>query len=73
VTWGWGGEGATPLPIADADNVLIDNLPPRYNDSKMSMMGIVTKNYYQTPEYYGNNLSEDNFFEGIKKWIEARL
>jgi hypothetical protein len=38
----------------------------------MNMMGIVTKNYYQTPEYYGNNLSEDNFFEGVKKFIEAR-
>jgi hypothetical protein len=73
VTWGWGGEGATPLPIADADNVLIDNLPPRYNDSKMNMMGIVTKNYYQTPEYYGNNLSEDNFFEGVVEFIKARL
>jgi hypothetical protein len=73
VTWGWGGEGATPLPIADKDNVLIDNLPSRYNDSKMSMMGIVTKNYYQTPEYYGNNMSEDNFLDGVKKFIEARL
>jgi len=72
VSWGWDGEGVTPLPIADKDNVLIDNLPPRYNEVKMSMMGIVTKNYYQTPEYYGNNLSEDNFLAGIKKFIEDR-
>jgi hypothetical protein len=73
VSWGWGGEGAIPLPIADKDNVLIDNLPPRYNDSKMGMMGIITKNYYQTPEYYGNNLSDDNFLAGVKKFIKDRL
>jgi len=72
VSWGWGGEGAIPLPIADPNNVLIDNLPPRYNEAKMGMMGIVTKNYYQTPEYYGNNLSEDNFLAGVKKFIEDR-
>lgn len=69
---GWSGEGVVPLPIADKDNVLIDNLPPRDNWTKMDMMGILRKNYYQTPEYYGNNLSEDNFLAGVKKFIEAR-
>jgi hypothetical protein len=61
------------MPIADKDNVLIDNLPPRYNYNKMDMMGIVTKNYYQTHEYYGNNLDEEDFVAGIKEFIKARL
>ena len=73
VSWGWGGEGVVPIPIADADNVLIDNLPHHYNNSKMDMMGIVKKNYYQTPEYYGNNLYEEDFVAGIKEFIKARL
>ena len=72
VSLGWSGEGVVPLPIADPNNVLIDNLPPRDNWTKMDMMGIVTKNYHQTPEYYGNNLSEDNFLAGIKKFIKDR-
>ena len=67
------GEGMMKLPIADKDNVLIDNLPPRYNDYKMDMMGIVTKNYHQTPEYYGNNLNDQDFFENIKKFLKDRL
>jgi hypothetical protein len=73
VSIGWGGEGAAPSPIADPNNVLIDNLPPRDNWAKMDMMGIVTKNYCQTPEYYGTNLSYDNFLAGVKEFIEARL
>ena len=67
------GEGMMKLPIADKDNVLIDNLPPRYNDYKMDMMGIVTKNYHQTPEYFGNNLNDEDFFENIKKFLKDRL
>jgi hypothetical protein len=60
-------------PIADKDNVLIDNLPQLYNNNKMNMMGIVTANYYQTAEYYGNNLNDANFFEKIKQFIKNRL
>ena len=73
VAFGYGGEGSSPTPIADKDNVLIDNLPPRYNCNKIDMMGIVTKNYHQTPEYYGNNLNDQDFFENIKKFLKDRL
>jgi hypothetical protein len=73
ISYGYGGEGTLPMPIADKDNVLIDNLPPRYNYNKMDMMGIITKNYHQTPEYYGNNLSEEDFVAGIKEFIKQRL
>jgi hypothetical protein len=73
ISHGYGGESTLPMPIADKDNVLIDNLPPRYNYNKMDMMGIVKKNYYQTQEYYGNNLYEEDFVAGIKEFIKARL
>jgi len=72
ISFGYGGEGVIKMPIADKDNVLIDNLPPRYNCDKMDMVGIVTKNYHQTPEYYGNNLSDEGFFENIKKFLKER-
>ena len=73
ISHGYGGEGTLPMPIADKDNVLIDNLPPRYNCNKMDMMGIVTKNYHQTPEYYGSNFHEQDFVDDIKKFIKQRL
>lgn len=73
ISLSYGGEGVMKMSIADKDNVLIDNLPPRYNCDKMDMMGIVTKNYYQTPEYYGNNLNDEDFFENIKKFLKERV
>ena len=42
--------------IAHKDNVLIDNLPSRYNESKTSLIGIgttVETNYKQIRDYYG--------------------
>lgn len=73
ITLSYGGEGSVPLPIADKDNILIDNLPPRYNRNKMDMMGIVTQNYLQTCEYYGFNDDDEDFYEDIVKFIKDKL
>lgn len=59
--------------LADIDNVLIDNLPWRYNNCKMDFMKITTNNYHQTAEYYGVNFPDDLFFEKIQKFLKERL
>jgi len=58
--------------LADKDNVLIDNLPYRYNTGKMSFMKITSDNYHQTPEYYGVNFPDDPFFGNIQKFLKER-
>jgi hypothetical protein len=73
VSIGYDGQGVVVTPIADKDNILIDNLPPLYNSDKVNMMGIRTINYHQTPEYYGNNSNDQSFFEGVKEFIKRRL
>lgn len=60
-------------PLADKNNVLIDNLPWRYNTSKTNLMNIFKDNYYQTPEYYGVNYPDDTFFDDIKEFIQERV
>ena len=70
----WSGEShLVAHPLADKDNVLIDNLPWRYNTSKIDFMNIVKGNYHQTPEYYGVNYPDDSFFDDIKEFIQERV
>ena len=70
----WSGENhQMEHPLADKDNVLIDNLPWRYNASKTNLMNIFKDNYYQTPEYYGVNYPDDTFFDDIKEFIQERV
>ena len=72
--WSWSGESHQMAhPLADKDNVLIDNLPQRYNTSKIDFMNIAFDNYHQTPEYYGVNYTDDPFFDNIKKFIQERV
>ena len=72
--WSWSGESHQMAhPLADKDNVLIDNLPQRYNTSKIDFMNIAFDNYHQTPEYYGVNYPDDPFFDNIKKFIQERV
>lgn len=70
----WSMESTTlEHPLADKDNVLIDNLPWRHNMSKLQFLGIDCDNYYKTPEYYGVSFYDDPkeayFLKGIKKFI----
>lgn len=69
----WGEAYTIAHPLAHKDNVLIDNLPWKYNMCKMDFMKIMVDNYHQTPEYYGVNYTEDTFFENIKEFIKERI
>lgn len=68
----YGGSTTIPLEMADPNNVLIDNLPPRYNESKISMIGISRNyeaQYFQCQDYYGVNFSGDPFEEDVKEFL----
>lgn len=70
----YGGGGTCEKEgIAHKDNVLIDNLPPRYNESKMSLIGIHSNRYFQTEEYYGVNFPDDSFEEDVKKFLLDKM
>jgi hypothetical protein len=69
----YGNPSVIAHALAHKDNVLIDNLPWRYNGGKMDFMSIKVHNYHQTPEYYGVNYPDDLFFEKIKKFLKERL
>ena len=68
----YGNPCVVPHALADKNNVLIDNLPYRYNMDKMDFMKITTNNYHQTSEYYGVNFPDDPFFEKIQKFLKER-
>jgi hypothetical protein len=70
----WSNDSTTiEHPLADKDNILIDNLQWKYNMSKLLFLGINVDNYYKTEEYYGVSFYDDpkeaNFLKGIKKFI----
>lgn len=70
------GNGSTSIvahELADKNNVLIDNLPWKYNTTKMNFMGIHVDHYHQTPQYYGVNFPENLFLEDIKRFLEGVL
>jgi hypothetical protein len=67
--------GGTTIPhkdLEDANNVLIDNLLSKYNESKMNLIGIYNNNYHQVRDYYGVNNHEEEFLNGIKEFILAK-
>jgi hypothetical protein len=73
INQGYYGATVAPHPLADENNVLIDNLPWEWNVEKMDFMGINVDNYHKTAEYYGVNFPNDPFMENIQKFIEKRL
>lgn len=72
----YGGHTITPSQYASLDNVLIDNLDPRYNEDKISFLGMwrsIDTNYFKVHDYYGTNFPNDPFEEDIMKFLDERL
>ena len=77
VSTAYGGRyGAiTPHEYANPNNVLIDNLHPRNNESKIQFIGIndtFRNNYLKIEDYYGVNLPEDPFEEDVREFLIER-
>lgn len=51
--------------ISSEFNVLIDNLPPRYNEGKMAFIGINVSRYIHVRDYFGVNFPDDPFVEDV--------
>ncbi len=57
-------------PYKNKNNVLIDNLTPRHNEEKMSILGIDVGNYCKVPDYYG--VANEKFEEIITDFLNER-
>ena len=72
ISTAYGGIATYPLKIADKNNILIDDLPPKYNWNKIQMIGLDSsweERYLQVREYYGINFPDDPFEENVKNFI----
>jgi len=71
----YGGSSTTASRFSHLDNVLIDNLDPRYNSDKISFLGIwpsVDTNYLQVKDYYGVNFPDDLFEQQVIEFLDER-
>jgi hypothetical protein len=62
-------------PQVHVNNVLIDNLPPKYNENKIAFLGIWRtweKNYLQVRDYYGVDYTDDSFEDTVKEFLISR-
>jgi len=57
--------------LAHTDNVIIDNLPKRYNGNKMSYIGISEDRYFHVDDYYGahDDDLEQFFYEDVVEFL----
>ena len=60
--------------LADSNNVIVDNLPPRYNFTKMAYIGIDTDQYLQVRDYYGttDDETESAFYEQVVDFLQQK-
>ncbi len=65
----YGSSCTVPHELANENNVLIDDLLPRYNENKMSFIGINSSRYLQVREYYGVDFPDDPFEEDVKNFL----
>lgn len=71
----YGGGSILASQHAHVDNVLIDNLEGRYNQDKVSFIGIwrsLDTNYLKIRDYYGVNFPDDPFEENVMNFLEER-
>jgi hypothetical protein len=71
----YGGSATSPHKTASINNVLIDNLPPRQNGTKIDFIGLgrnYQDNYLQVRDYYGVNFADDPFEENVKKFLNEK-
>jgi hypothetical protein len=65
----------TTLPhktLANANNVLIDNLPPRENDSKIRLIAIDYSRYFKVRDYYGVNNADSEWKEDVLEFLNDK-
>ena len=60
--------------LADPNNVIVDNLPPRYNFTKMAYIGIDQTRYLQVRDYFGatDHETESDFYEQVTDFLEQK-
>jgi len=60
--------------LANPNNVIVDNLPPRYNDTKMSYIGIDLTRYLHVRDYYGtiDPKLENAFYEQVIGFLQQK-
>lgn len=64
----------TEHPLANKNNLLIDNLHPEWNREKTSLMLInPQKNYLTVGDYYGNNLDDDIFRDTVIHFMDDAI
>jgi FMN phosphatase YigB (HAD superfamily) len=71
----YGGSAVVASKYANIENVLIDNLDARYNQDKVSFLGVwrsVDTNYLQIRDYYGVDFPKDPFEQEVMEFLENR-
>ena len=71
---GYGGRGTSPhKDFKEYNNLLIDNLPPRYNQEKIMLLNMPVSNYLHINGYDGNDQDNENFKITVQKFILEKL
>jgi len=61
-------------PLANKNNLLIDNLFPSFNVEKTSLMLInPLKNYLEVDDYHGYNIDDDNFRDTVVHFMNEAV
>lgn len=69
----YGGSAVVEHKLGSKDNVIIDNLPAKFNEEKTSLLGIwktVETNYFQIKDYYGVNFPNDSFETDVQNFLQ---